>query len=450
MASFLVPTALNSRCYRVEPVRGALSKQSQRFLTSLATTSAANSSSSAATHRSLRKFVKSSSKHVVLSTLSHLLSPTATLHPQLSSLAFPLYLIISEEASWFSWNAKLLADVIAVMYKQERFIEAESLILEAVKKLGGQDRDLCNFYCYLINSNSKHQSKKGVVDSIARLRQLMRHSSSVYVQKRAYESMISGLCEIGLAREAEDMMEETRSITTTTGLKPSGFEFRCLVYAYGRLGLFEDVRRNVNLMESEGFELDTVCSNMVLSSLGAHNHLSEMVSWLQRMKKSEVSFSIRTYNSVLNSCPTLMLMLQDPKSVPLSIEELMSSLGENEASLVKELVASSSVLDGVMEWNSSELKLDLHGMHLGSACLVFLQWINEVRLRFLAGDQMVPAEMTVVCGSGKHSTTRGESPVKKLLKEMILGMNNCPLKIDRGNVGCFVCKGKVFRDWLFY
>lgn len=330
-----------------------------------------------------------------------------------------------------------------MMYKQERFTEAETLILETVEKLGAQDRDLCNLYCCLIDSNSKQQSKRGVFDSLANLKQLLIRSSSVYVKKRAYQSIISGLCEIGLPREAEDlMMEEMRAV----GLKPSGFEFKSLIYAYGRLGLFRDMKRNVTRMENEGVELDTVCSNMVLSSLGSHNNLSEMVSWLQWMKNSEVPFSIRTYNSVLNSCPTIMLMLQDSKTVPLSMEELMGNLFQDEANLVQELVASS-VLDGVMEWNSSELKLDLHGMHLSASYLIFLQWIAELRLRFLAGDHIAPAEITVVCGSGKHSASRGESPVKGLVKDMILRIK-CPLKIDRRNVGCFVAKGKLFRDWL--
>lgn len=328
------------------------------------------------------------------------------------------------------------------MYKQERFVEAEALIRQALEKLPARDRDLCNLYCHLIHSNAKHQSSKGVFDSLTSLKQLLTRSSSVYVRKRAYESMISGLCEIGLPREAEVLMEEMRA----AGLKPSGFGFKSLVHAYGRLGLFEDMKRSVTRMENDGVELDTVCSNMVLSSLGSHQVFSEMVSWLQRIKKSEVSYSIRTYNSVLNSCPTITLLLQDPQTIPLSMEDLMGNLSQKEANLVQELVASS-VLDKLMECNSSELKLDLHGMHLSTACLIFLQWIDKLRLRFSAGDNMVPAQITVVCGSGKHSASRGESPVKVLLKEMILQMK-CPLKIDRRNLGCFVAKGKVFSDWL--
>ena len=45
-------------------------------------------------------------------------------------------------------------------------------------------------------------------------------------------------------------------------------------------------------MEIQNFELDTVCSNMVLSSFGAHGELSEMVLWLQKIRNSGVAFSI--------------------------------------------------------------------------------------------------------------------------------------------------------------
>ena len=37
-------------------------------------------------------------------------------------------------------------------------------------------------------------------------------------------------------------------------------------------------------MEKSGFEIDTVCTNMVLSTYGTHGEHMEMVSWLQRMR----------------------------------------------------------------------------------------------------------------------------------------------------------------------
>lgn len=346
------------------------------------------------------------------------------------------------EASWFSWNSKLVADVIALLYNQERYGEAETLISNTVLRIESRERELCTFYCNLISFHSKHKSKQGVFDSYARLKELLYRSSSVYLRKRACESMISGLCDIDLPHEAEKLLNEMKDL----GLKPSTFEFRSLVYSYGKLGLFEEMKRNVVLMESEGFELDTICSNMVLSALGAHSELLEMVSWLQRMKDLSIPFSIRTYNSVLNSCPTIISMLQDKKTVPLSIEELTKNLSNNEALLVQKLI-DSSVLAEAMVWTPLVLKLDLHGMHLGCAYLIMLQWFDEMRSRFLARDQVVPAEVTVVCGSGKHSNVRGESPVKGLVKEMIVRMRS-PLRIDRKNIGCLVAKGKVLKDWL--
>ncbi|KZV58405.1 pentatricopeptide repeat-containing protein-like [Dorcoceras hygrometricum] len=420
-----------------QPVTCKLTKQGEHFLSALATAEDPTASVGL-----LRKFVASSSKHVALETLSHLLSPsTSRPHRRLRNLAFPLYLIIRQE-TWFIWNAKLVADLIASLYKLERFDEAENLFFETVSKLRFKERDLCMFYCHLVASHAKNKSIMGFLDLCAELSQFMFQSSSVYMKRRGYESLIGGFCEMGLSDRAESLIQEMKEM----GLKPSRFEWRYLVYGYGQMGSLEDMKRCVVQMEKDGFDVDTVCCNMVLSSFGAQNELSDMLSWLKKMRSLNIVWSIRTYNSVLNSCQSVLLLLRDLKNVPLSIKELVDNLNKDEADLILELM-KSSVLDQAMTWSSSELKLDLHGMHLSTVYLILLQWFDELKLRFDAGNHGTPSEILVVCGSGKHSVTRGESPVKGLVKEMTIRMK-CPLRIDRKNTGCFITKGKVFKDWL--
>lgn len=348
------------------------------------------------------------------------------------------------EESWFKWNSKLVAELIALLHKQGQCEEAETLISETLSKLESREREQVLFYGNLIDSFCKHKTKRGFEDTCDRLYLLLNSSSSVYVKKQALKSMVNGLCEMGKPYEAENLIEERR----TKGLKLSSFEIRCVVYGYGRLGLFDDMERSVNEMVSEGFKVDTVCSNMVISSYGDHNELSRMFLWLQKMKDMGIPFSIRTYNSVLNSCSMIISMLQDLKSndFPLSVSELTGVLKEDEMLLVKELV-ESSVLDEAMKWDSAEAKLDLHGLHLGAAYLIMLQWMEEMRERFNDEKYVIPAEVTVICGSGRHSTVRGESPVKAIVKKMMIRTGS-PLKIDRNNVGCFIAKGHVVKDWL--
>ncbi|KAL4289260.1 hypothetical protein AHAS_Ahas19G0368400 [Arachis hypogaea] len=48
---------------------------------------------------------------------------------------------------------------------------------------------------------------------------------------------------------------------------------------------------------------------------------------------------------------------------------------------------------------------------------------------------------------GKHSNVRGESPVKVLVKKMMVNMGS-PLRIDRKNNGCLVAKGRAVKNWL--
>ena len=347
------------------------------------------------------------------------------------------------EASWFSWNPKLVAELVALLDKQGHYNEWERLISEAVSKLEQRERELAHFYCELVESHSKRRSKRGFEASYTQLNQLLRSSASVYVKRRCYKSMVGGLCEMGRPREAENVFEEMH----VRGLKASRFEFRSVLYAYGRLGLFDDMQRIVHHMESEGLGIDTVCSNMVLSAYGVHDKLAEMASMLRKMKALGIPFSVRTYNSVLNSCPRIMAMLEVINSLPLSIEELSGVLKGDEALVVEELVGSCSVLEEVMEWDSLEAKLDLHGMHVGSAYLIMLQWVEELRHHLKDEKRVIPGQVTVVCGLGKHSNVRGKSPVKGLVRNMLVRMKS-PMRNDRKNIGCFIGKGKVVRDWL--
>ncbi|OAY52264.1 pentatricopeptide repeat-containing protein At2g17033 isoform X2 [Manihot esculenta] len=416
----------------------ALSKQGERFFSSLANARATGDTS--ATNRLIKKFVAASPKSVALDALSHLLSPHSSYH-HLSSLAFPLYLKITD-TQWFDWNPKLVANLAALLDKQGQQKELATLISDSTSKLQLRERDLALFYCNLVESHSKQNSIGGFDDCLARLTELVHNSNSVYVKRQGYKSMISGLCEMGRPREAEELIDEMRG----KGVKPSVFEFRCIVHAHGRLGLFEEMQRSLVQMESAGFEIDTICSNMILSSYGVHNALPEMVLFLKKMKDLAIPFSLRTFNSVLNSCPTFMSVIQNSNAYPISIQELIEILSGDEAMLV-EALAGFSVLEETMKWNALEAKLDLHGMHLGSAYLIMLLWVEEMRKRLSSGNYVIPAEITVVCGSGKHSSIRGESPVKQMVKEMMVKLRS-PMRIDRKNIGCFIAKGAVVKEWL--
>ncbi|MBA0739160.1 hypothetical protein Gogos_012456 [Gossypium gossypioides] len=416
-----------------------LTKQAHLFFSSLTSTAAVDDPATA--NRLIKKFVASSPKSIALNALSHLLSPRNS-HPHLSAIAFPLYTKISE-ASWYNWNPKLVADLVPLLDIQGKRDDSQALISQVVSKLKFKERDLVQFYCNLIESCSKHESKQGFNDAYGYLSELVNNSSSMYVKKQGYKSMVSSLCEMGQPNEAENVVEDM----IKNGVKPSLFELRFVLYGYGKMGFFEDMERMVKKMEIEGFGVDTISSNMILSSYGAYNALPKMVPWLQKMKALEIPFSIRTYNCVLNSCPMIMSFVQGSGGFPVSVSELVNVLDEDEALLVKELVESSSVLDEAMEWDDLELKLDLHGMHSGSAYLIMLQWIKEMKSRFRVEECVVPAQITVVCGTGKHSSVRGESPVKTLIKAMMVQMKS-PMRIDRKNIGCFIAKGQVVRNWL--
>lgn len=63
-----------------------------------------------------------------------------------------------EEALWFKWNTKLVAVLVQRLDKRGQYSKLEMLILESVSKLGHRERELVNFYCYMIESHWKQTS----------------------------------------------------------------------------------------------------------------------------------------------------------------------------------------------------------------------------------------------------------------------------------------------------
>ncbi|KAL5984066.1 hypothetical protein ACLOJK_018168 [Asimina triloba] len=410
-------------------IRCAGSKHVHRLI------STAHASDPAAADALIRKFLSSSSKSLSLHAISHLIS-NHHLSLALPVSNFKSHHLISN-APWYNFNPKIAADMVALLEKHGLDSESKSVISESVVNLG--PKDLALFYVNLVESYSKQGLKQQVFESWQNFKQVPHNSSSL--RRQSYVSMVSGLCALELPHDAEEVLDEMSSM----GLGPSAFEFRVVVLGYGRCGLFSDMRRVLCKMEDFGFALDTVCANMILSCYGLHKELFEMGSWLRRMKELEISRSVRTYNSVLNSCSTIILMIEEPKYLPLSIEGVLAKLTVDEVSVVRELV-SSGLLVEILDWSSTDWKLDLHGLHLASAYLIILQWLEELRARLCVGA-IIPLEISVVCGSGKHSNVSRKSPVKGLVSEMMFRMNS-PLKIDRKNVGKFVAKGKTVKEWL--
>ncbi|KAL4186640.1 hypothetical protein AMTRI_Chr09g15080 [Amborella trichopoda] len=422
------PATLNPTTTLCCHASSSLSKRKERLLRSIEVTGG----DPLAVRRLLCKFSGSSSKALQLEAFHHLLSSHQW------AVALPMYKIISE-APWYKWNGKLIASLIGLLEKYEQREEALSLLgSETIKKLG--PRDLATFYCNLIDSYSEHGLKNQVLETYSSLKKLPYRSGDAL----AYKSIINGFSLMNLPHHANEMLDEMMA----SGFKASPFEFRSLILAYGRCGFFPEMEKTLELMENLGYSIDTVTANTILSSYGSFMEYSKMVSWLKKMASLNVDFSIRTYNSVVNSCPTILSIVQQPQTVPLSINELLELLNlstPKELFVIQEFLSSVIQL-GSVNWASEEWRLDLHGMHTGAAYVILLQWFEEMKERLYDGT-VIPLEVSVVTGTGKHSSVRGESTVKKLVSEMMFQMGS-PLKVDRLNVGRFVARGKAVKTWL--
>lgn len=317
-------------------------------------------------------------------------------------------------------------------------MDADELISQSISMLQSP-RDLAAFYSDLIDAFSERGLKDRVLEMYTLVKEIQ------FPGRKHFESVLKALCFMGMPKDAERLLDEEMQ---ASGFKPSAFEFRALVQSYGELALFSDMQRVIGIMEEAGYPVDVVCANIVLSCYGDHGQLSEMISWIQSMKRMKIGYSVRTFNTVLNSCPVMVSMVHNLRCLPLSIGkfvEMVKVRSELEVLLVRELL-EAELVDEMLEWDCLEGKLDLHGFHLASVYVIVLKWMEVVKER-LSGDGVVPLEISLVCGSGKHSSKVGESPVKMLVSEMMFQLGS-PLRMDRRNVGRFVAKGKAVRDWL--
>lgn len=330
---------------------------------------------------------------------------------------------------------------MALLEVQNESSEAEMLITDSILRLRQSPKDLSLFYYDLIVSLCYHGLIRKANEVYAELQ------SMTFSGQRSFELAIKSLCVMGNPTEAESKLKEMILL----GHRPSSFAFASVAQSYGKLGSFSEIKRVIGLMEESGLEIDTVCANMVLSCYADHEEFAQMAAWLQRMRELGICFSLRTYNTSLNSCQNILQMTNEIESLPLSLTGLIEKLEndcascQNEAMVVKELV-NSSFLAETIDWSESEVKLDLHGFNLVSAYVILLQWIEEMRSRFDIEGTAFPGEISVVSGMGKHSVS-GKSMIRSLVSKILSRMDS-PLRLDRKNVGRFVGRGKAVKDWL--
>ncbi|XLS64394.1 hypothetical protein HN51_024368, partial [Arachis hypogaea] len=166
---------------------------------------------------------------------SHLLSPSSSFS-HLSSLAL-----------FFTWNPTIVSDSATLLDQLGRSEEAKALVFEATSEFESRNRELALFYYKLLESYSKRGSPKDFDIAYCYMNQFFRSSFSIYIKRRAFEYMVSGLCAMDKPCEAEDLVEDLRDNGRAIG--PSAFELKSVIYSYGRLGLFHDLQRVMDQMK---------------------------------------------------------------------------------------------------------------------------------------------------------------------------------------------------------
>ncbi|KAF8677238.1 hypothetical protein HU200_046717 [Digitaria exilis] len=382
-----------------------------------------------AAERVIRGYVGTKSERAALAALSRLLMDS-------DPLAIPFYEAVTQ-ARWFKWSSIHAASVAALLEVNGSIGESRSLISDSISPHLQSTDEVALFYCDLMAAFSSRGLKDRAVGFYTELRSMPLSG------RKAYTAMIKSLCLMGLASEAEEALREMVSL----GYQPDAFQFGLVAKCYGKSGSLVEMERVIASMSDAGIRLGTGAANIVLSCYSSCRDHSKMLVWLKKMRKLRVAPTTKAYNFVLNSCPTLALVIQElGPSLPLSTAGLVKKLKSvsklaAEAELVQELLDSSSVLDKAMEWSETEVKLNLHGFSTIAAYVLMLQWVDVIKGRTL------PLEVSVVCGIGKHSDVRGEPKVRELAQEVLRQMGS-PLRLSTRNKGRLVAKRDRVKQWL--
>ncbi|XP_062224287.1 pentatricopeptide repeat-containing protein At2g17033-like isoform X1 [Phragmites australis] len=382
-----------------------------------------------AAERVIRSYVGTKSERAALAALSRLLMDS-------DPLAVPFYEAVTQ-ARWFKWSSIHAAAIAALLEVNGSTRASRSLISESISQHLQSANEVALFYCDLMAAFSSRGLKDQAMDFYTELRSMPLSG------RKTYMAMIKSLCLMGLATEAEEALREMISL----GYQPEAFQFGSVAKCYGKSGALVEMERVIASMSDAGIRLGTGAANIILSCYSSCRDHSKMLAWLKKMRKLRVAPTTKAYNFVLNSCPTLASVVQElGPSLPLSTTELVKKLKSGspwpaEADLVLELLASSSVLDKVMEWSETEVKLNLHGLSTVAAYVLMLQWVDVMQGRTL------PLEVSVVCGIGKHSDVRGEPKVRQLAQEVLSRMGS-PLRLSTRNKGRLVAKQDRVKQWL--
>ncbi|XP_006646795.2 pentatricopeptide repeat-containing protein At2g17033 [Oryza brachyantha] len=383
-----------------------------------------------AAERVIRSYVGSKSERAALAALSRLLMDS-------DPLAVPFYEAVTQ-ARWFKWSSIHAAAVAALLESNGSAEESRALVSDSISRLDSTS-EVALFYCDLMAAFSSRGLRDRAMDFYSQLR-----ATPLSGGARTYTAMIKSLCLMGLAGEAEAALGEMVS----QGYQPEAFQFGLVAKCYGKAGSLAEMERVIASMSDAGIRLGTGAANIVLSCYTSCRDHSRMLAWLKKMRRLRIAPTTKAYNFVLNSCPTVAAMAQElGPLLPLSTAELVKKLRSAppwpaEAELVQELLTSSSVLDKAMNWSESEVKLNLHGFSTIAAYVLMLQWVDAMKAR-----SALPLEVSVVCGIGKHSDTRGEPKVRELAQE-VLGRMGSPLRLSMRNKGRLVAKRDRVKQWL--
>jgi pentatricopeptide repeat protein len=357
-----------------------------------------------------------------------------------------MYLALSESPRFDDSSdhiIDLLAELAALLTAHREADRARDLLEARREKLRLDPKRLRELESSLILHYARHHLAGEMLAAF-------RRSSAIALDLRpSFSALIQAYASMDRPRDAYAALVEMR---ISRGLSPSSKDFKAVVFAFGRCGMFEEMESLAAEMHGMGFLKDPVAFNMIIGAYAAAENHAKLEEWIDKMLGAGVRPSVRSLNAIARACPSLSKL---PTSVTVAslFEHLAANRAtEGEIGSVECLVKLWQQIEGSADWGSV-WQLDLHGSAPASARVMLSCWLEEVSRRFEAQLEF-PREVCIVTGWGKHSESGGRrrrrrrsSPIKVTVRDL-LETAGSPFMVDSQNKGRLLAKPHAVMAWL--
>ncbi|KAH7434793.1 hypothetical protein KP509_06G034700 [Ceratopteris richardii] len=341
------------------------------------------------------------------------------------------------DAPWFTWNAEMHAEIVALLTSSKQLAQAQHLLESVDENLSVKQR--LYFNRMLIHQYARFHLRDEVMCVFEYLQALSPSS----VGPSSLTSLLHAYAIMDLPHEALAILRKMQQQM----LNPSLNDFKAVLFSLGKCDMFPEMEMLAAEMNEVNMLNNLAVYNMLITTYASAENHGKVKDWLHRLLMAGLNPSVRTLNAIAKACRVLIQVSCSKTFVKAGVlSEYLRTKGAKDGELeIVELLLELCPIDEVVTWGS-RWELDLHSTNMESAYILLCCWFEEVSKK-LDIKQASPSEIAVVTGWGKHSDTRGLSPIKVMVRDLLESVKS-PFKLDTQNKGRLLAKPHHVVTWF--